>query len=108
MVIGGNNKILLHISTYSRNSELETRLKERNEKLNELDCLIDRCSGLEGECKRLVDNSKTLKETEERLKTANLELQTELMATRMANYCLETPEDLEKVEEMLAEKKSER
>jgi len=94
----------LHI----RNSELETRLKERNEKLNELDCLIDRCSGLEGECKRLVDNSKTLKETEEKLKTANLELQTELMATRMANYCLETPEDLEKVEEMLAEKKSER
>ena len=112
-LVGNNNRndefneyLRINNQLHIINSELETRLKECN--VNELDCLIDRCSGLEGECKKLIDNSKLMKKTEEKLKTANLELQTELMATRMANYCLETPEDLEKVEEMLAEKKSER
>lgn len=81
-----------------RSNELDEVNAKQAVKLQEFDGLIDRYTHLECELNKSLDEVK-------QIKSKNLELQTELTAVRVENYCLETPEDLEKVEDMLVVKK---
>ena len=105
-----------------KNYGLEIKSKEQLTKINsmlvEIDgykktesdmmCVINECGNLSTENAGLVEEVVSLEETISKIKSMNLNLQTELTAIRMTNYCLQTPEELEQLEEMLYNKKLEK
>ena len=77
------------------NSEIEYRLNVKDaeiagleERLEHFDSIVDRCSGLEAECKKIVEENVLLK-------SENLDLNTRHTATTVANSCLNNDIELD-------------
>ena len=77
------------------NSEIEYRLNVKDaeiagleNRLEHFDSIVDRCAGLETECKKLVEENAVLK-------SENLDLNTRHIATSLANSCLNNEVELD-------------
>lgn len=85
--------------------DYEIQSNDLDSSMIEVDQLTDRCAQSEDEYQnRRIALEESTYEIE-RLNTMNLELQTELTATRVANYCLDSPEEVERVGNMSVKNK---